>query len=352
MNVMMCSSAKARNYYVQFERVVRTFGGNPQHYTLGNIYQRPGGDPNPRKMSELAVREADICVFVITDSVGSITWDTELPAAKDMGVPFVVLAHQDAMRVFATYEGVSVQDIPVLEQQQVVRVVRDVIDNYGIEPRVFDNGTFEKELRDTLLGLYSIALAEYRERHLRLRALLDDADTAKRSPDLLRRIALDAFEDTRYRKAATRRLCEVGLSQEDILALLADDLQGVSRLAAELLGSLMKEEATVEFFVRCVQVGNDPEDQGIIRRLIRSMYAMDPVKALQASRHIEFSEIGTRRRVGTMLLEHKDLIIASGHSDDLLEIISICSESTKDEGWLKRCRALRDELREGGCNGS
>ena len=344
MNIMVCGSARVEDYQSQFVPVIEGFGCESQFFTFGNIYHTPGGNPDEKLASEDAVAHADICVFVITRTIGSITWDAELPAAKTYGVPIIIMAEKAAMTVYKIHDCVELEQIPNDELRAVCKVLRDVIENYGIMPIPFDNKSFEEKLRSEINRIFYIAVQHYRERNLRLRALLN-TEISETNRLLIQRVSLDPFEDKQYRKQAVRKLSQVGITADNIYVLLESDEQGVSRLTAELLPELLHGMKPPDgFFEKCIAIGNDQDDQGLIRRLIINLFKLDAVQALDACQGLDFGEVGIRRRVGLKLVEHADYLVAHGRKDQLHDLLKICAKPAKEQAWQKACGDMLKEL--------
>src|SRR4051794_35044535 len=74
--------------------------GTPLHYLSGDLHYINSVDSRWSENSRATVRTADICVFVIVERFGAITWETELREALEAGVPFLFLCLADTYRKY------------------------------------------------------------------------------------------------------------------------------------------------------------------------------------------------------------------------------------------------------------
>ncbi|MFI5501554.1 hypothetical protein ACIA5E_21030 [Nocardia asteroides] len=78
MRVMLCGASDTDDVRDQFAEVITGFGGEPLHFLSGSIQYLNSADASWSKNSEITIRAADLCVFVIVEDFGEITWGTEL----------------------------------------------------------------------------------------------------------------------------------------------------------------------------------------------------------------------------------------------------------------------------------
>ncbi len=98
IRVMLCGAADTRQVQDEFVRTVADFGGVPWHFVNGTMNYINSASSDWEENSRATVQEADVCVFVIVEEIGHITWGTEVTAALLAGKPFLVLCQQ------STYE--------------------------------------------------------------------------------------------------------------------------------------------------------------------------------------------------------------------------------------------------------
>lgn len=89
--VMLCGAYDVGNIEETFSEVVQGFGATPWWYSDGRILYRNSRHSRWEDNSKATVRNADICVFVILEEYGEITWTTELQEALNAGKQFAVL---------------------------------------------------------------------------------------------------------------------------------------------------------------------------------------------------------------------------------------------------------------------
>ena len=344
MDIMMCGTSKAADNYDKFKKTVAGFGATPHFFTMGNIRHAPRLNSDAGKVSEFAVAHSDICVFIISEGAGKITWDIELPKADIEGIPIIIMASKEVMAIYTKNDGKSVSDITDPAHQHIVENTRKVVDTYGFSPTVYTQRNFTKVLREQLSEALLFAVEEYRKRNLRMNALLKSKDSIRKNPHLILKIAKDEMEDKKYRKLAIARLCEIGIAEDDFFALLQSDEQGVGRITAERAKELVRDKKPIDFYEKCFTIACDTDDSGLIRRLLKSLFGLDPVLALKASSVVDCNEIGTKRRVSDQLLKYAEYYIEHGLQDVLLERCRICSMKGHEQGWLKDIRDLRDRL--------
>lgn len=87
----VCGAEDTDQVRGQFVEVVEDCGATPLHYLSGDVQYINSRASRWTENSRATVEGADVCVFVIVERFGSITWGTELRAALNAGVPFLVL---------------------------------------------------------------------------------------------------------------------------------------------------------------------------------------------------------------------------------------------------------------------
>ncbi len=100
LEIMLCGAEDTDQVRAEFVQVVEACGGIPLHYLSGDVRYINSLASSWTENSKATVEDADLCVFVIVERFGSITWETELRAALNAGVPFLVLC---LASTYATY---------------------------------------------------------------------------------------------------------------------------------------------------------------------------------------------------------------------------------------------------------
>ena len=100
---MMCGADDVKEYANDFKNVTKEFGGVSSFYQDGSIIYRNGQNASWEDNSVLSVKDADICVFVIREKVGRITWEKEFITAYDNCVPLLILCFDDTHNKYLNY---------------------------------------------------------------------------------------------------------------------------------------------------------------------------------------------------------------------------------------------------------
>jgi hypothetical protein len=95
LEIMLCGASDTDRVRNEFVQVIEGFGASPLHYLSGDILHINSATATWDRNSTTTVRSADLCVFVIVERYGEITWTRELREALDIGKPFVVLCLAD-----------------------------------------------------------------------------------------------------------------------------------------------------------------------------------------------------------------------------------------------------------------
>jgi|GEM_PF-5707724 len=91
----MCGADDIKEYASDFKNVTKEFGGLSSFYQDGSIIYQNGLDASWEENSILSVKDADICVFVIREKIGKITWEKEFITAYDNCIPILILCFDD-----------------------------------------------------------------------------------------------------------------------------------------------------------------------------------------------------------------------------------------------------------------
>ncbi|WP_228918713.1 hypothetical protein [Streptomyces sp. DH20] len=353
IRVMLCGAADTRRVQDEFVRTVADFGGVPWHFLNGTMNYINSASSDWEENSRATVQEADVCVFVIVEEIGHITWGTEVTAALLAGKPFLVLCQQ------STYERYLVLNdefrppasLDLLEEgtRNLVSTLREIEQDRRLTAVPFSHGKFGETLRRELSRLFDIALGQMEERNRRksIRPLLSDpARLSATDLTAAQAIAVDEWEDKQARKAALRALAARRSLEEDALySLLASGEQGVQRMTVELLGELHPvrppDPALLE---HVVALANDSDDVGIARRLIPVLLAMDLSKGVEALAQLNVEDSGYTRRLALALERHEDAVAREGLQAAVAALLKRCLSQTSEPDWKSRCRAYLDRL--------
>ena len=95
LKIMMCGADDVKEYANDFRTVTKEFGGVSSFYQDGSIIYRNGLNASWEENSIKSVKDADICVFVIREKIGKITWEKEFITAYDNCIPSLILCFDD-----------------------------------------------------------------------------------------------------------------------------------------------------------------------------------------------------------------------------------------------------------------
>lgn len=347
---MLCGAKDTKDIREVFTDVVRRIGGEPWHYMNGSILRINNANASWAMNSQMSVRKAAMCVFVIVREYGTLTWTIELEEAFLAGKPFAVLCLQE------TYEEYLTLRDKVADRQAIVdpdsRALLTLLDELESDDRQlsvtpFTFSTFDQVLTREVAAVFQMALKVVEDRNLRMstvRALNPLRHPSRRQIELLRDLALDETEDKNVRKQAISVIADDGgFDLEDTTALLHSAEQGVQRLAAARLTDLYQmRPVEPQLIDDLIELTSASEDVGIARRLLTSLLQLDLRSGLVALGRAELTEVGARRRLAAELERSEIAIIEAGLHREALELAARCLEP--NSAWADRCRALMMRL--------
>ncbi|MER7889745.1 hypothetical protein ABTX15_07985 [Micromonospora sp. NPDC094482] len=351
LQIMLCGASDTDRIRGQFVKVVSDYGAEPWHYLSGRVLHLNAAGATWQSNSRSTVRNADLCVFVIVEKYGSITWETELHAALLAGKPFLVFCLDDTYKAYLAIRK-SVSNLSALTdpgEQRLVETIRELETDRQFTVIPFSYDLFGEELRRQLATLFGLSLNHLEEKNRRAAAAGMFDDSLRLTPSdlaLAAAIAVDELEEKSLRKQAVRVLAARRAADQDTaLALLCSAEQGVQRLALQLLPDLYTQRpAELDFLDQCVMIANQSDDVGLARRLIPSLLDLDLGGAVQAMAGLDLSEVGARRRLAAMLEHHEAAIRSLDLTAGVRTLLARCLGDTNESDWKTRCRAFSDRL--------
>lgn len=351
LEVMLCGAADTHAVAGQFAEVVLEFGGDPWHYQSGRVLHINSGHANWVANSRATVQKADLCVFVVMEQYGDITWSVELETALSMGKPFLIFCLRETYRKYITLLRSITDQSAIADEgeRRLVETLRALESDRQLTVVGFDHGYFKDELRRQMAALFSQSLTVMENRNQRFRvlsALSEGARLSAADRELLVALSTDETEDKNARKRALSALAESGGVDEDDLKILLESMEeGVQRLTIMLLPKLApKRPVDPELLSFCVSLANASDDVGVARRLIPIIFEMDLKNAVNAMESLSLDDIGARRRLAGALEEHEVELVALGLRRPAVDLAKRCAVRTSEAGWLKRLEELISRL--------
>ncbi|MFD4210245.1 hypothetical protein ACFWRG_30145 [Micromonospora tulbaghiae] len=348
LRIMLCGARDTERFREDFVQVAAGFEAEVWNYLSGDILYINHAQASWETNSRDTVRKAHVCVFLIVEAYGEITWQTELREALAAGKPILVFCLEETYRTYQvlTRKASAIRDPG---DQRLVDVIREVESERRLTIVPFSYGTFRDRLRRQLARMIERALGLMEERNQRTavaQILGEPARLSRSELAVSTDIAVDEFENKIWRKQAIRALAaHGGTDEESILALLASMEQGVQRLAIELLPQLyVPRPADPEFVAHCVTVANRSTDVGLPRRLIPALLAIDPPAAVKAMSTLELVESGARRRLAEALEAHERDLTDPLVIDAACTLLARCLTAESDGDWKARCRLFQKRL--------
>lgn len=351
LEVMLCGAQDLSTVSGQFAEVVLDFGGDPWQYLAGRVLHVNSMNANWAANSRATVQKADLCVFVIVQRYGDITFSVELKTALGSGKPFLIFCLRETYQKYLTLSRsiASPDAISDPGDRALIAAMRELEFDHQLTIVPYDHGYFKDELRRHMATLFSESLELMAVRNQRL-GLIGALSGGKRltslDRQLLSSLATDETEEKNTRKRALAALADDGgLDEDDLLMVLDSREEGVQRQSIELLPRLWPERPVSEDLLnRCVQIANSSDDVGVTRRLIPVLFAMDVAGALQALDSLNLTEIGARRRLAAAIEEHESAIVQGNLRPQAASLAGRCLAPTTEASWLQKCKDLVERL--------
>ena len=348
LRIMLCGAQDTERFREDFVQVAAGFEAEGWHYLSGDILHVNHSLASWETNSRETIRNSHVCLFLIVESYGEITWQTELREALASGKPTLVFCLDETYRAYRvlTRKASAIRDPG---DQRLVEIIREVESERRLTIVPFSYGSFRDRLKSQLSRLIELALGMLEERNRRaaVAQILSEPGRLSRSELAVSTdIAVDEFENKIWRKQAIRALAQHGAADEDtVLTLLSSTEQGVQRLAIELLPDLyVPRPADPEFVAHCVAVANRSTDVGVTRRLIPALLAIDLAVAVRAMSTLELVESGTRRRLAEALESHEQDLHDPLVVDEVCALLARCLTAESEADWKARCRLLHERL--------
>lgn len=352
LQIMLCGAHDTGELTDAFTQVAQDFGADPWFYQLGRVHHINSRTSRWSENSRATVRKADICVFVILDRYGDITWTHELQEALDLGKPFAVLALESAwVRYTHLLHNIADSDAIISkDDRQMVELLRMISSDYQLTVTPFTYTTFKEKVRSELSGLMlaGLRLLETRNRRSTLmEALIGDTTLSREQINQLVLLAVDEYEANKLeRKTALRRLASEGFRDNEFVVDVSRSAeQGVQRLAFDLLPHLLVLPPNEDVLRELAQVAGRSDDVGIARRYIGSIIEIDATMldvVLEATGSVEE---GVRRRAFEGVEENWDHVLSTWGSQRMLEFLRMCEAKTSRRvSWIERLRTMKDDL--------
>ncbi len=353
LNVMLCGAADTGNVREMFRSVTADFGAEAWSYLSGEIRYANTATADWVENSRLTVEAADICVFVIVERYGEITWTHELDRALDSGTPFILLCLADTYTDYLTLKR-NVAHLELIDDEDKRNLVSTLTDVESVRQLTvvqYTFGNFAEIYRRELAKLFDEGVRALSTRYEReaIGRMLDEPERLRsRQLATVEDIALDEFEDKVLRKRAVAALATRGAAGEETVArLVASGEQGVQRLAVERLPDLCAGLAVdVDFLRECVSLANRSDDVGVVRRLIPALFAFGAEVAVAACAAIDLGEVGTRRRLADAIEAHEPDLATDEARRTAAAILARCVEPGLESDWKERARVVIDRLQQ------
>lgn len=352
LEVMLCGAADTGEVRPDFVKVVTDFGGAPLHYLSGDVLYANAATGSWIKNSMATVRSADLCIFAIVRSLGSITWQTEFREVLTSGKPFLVLALDETYNRYVALARAATEAPDTRwtdADRSLVTTLTELERDFQVTIVTYPADGFRETLRRHLSTLFSLAMTqlELHNRRQFIRQLFTSPQTlSTQHLEWATELALDEAEDKTARKEAVLAIAlHQDASEDTVLALLASPEQGVQRLAFQLLGKLYRRRPPDPAFVaEVVEIANQADDVGLGRRLVPTLIDLDLAEGLRGLEALDMTDIGLRRRTADVLEANEAQIIARGLLGAALRVAQRCVVGNDVRDWKARLRALIERL--------
>lgn len=315
LRIMLCGASDLEDLPQLFSSVVKEMGCQPVNYfdPISYDYDEYG---SPETNSANAVLNSDILVYVINKRIGEITWNTEFATAWTNRKPFLILCHEKTFVLYTRLKLEAIENLDNTDTKESVRILK-MLESAGAVPIPFDNNTFGHILRNEIVkklyaGIKVLAANNKKEAFVNLLKKGSYKDLKEKlivetEKSQLLNILNDPFESKEVRKRViTFFTHNKGLNDEQIISLIKDGEQGVSRKTVDELSKLITDQNNIEhIFEGILEAIDEHDDVGLIRRGIKSMLEISPLIAAQYLKKLfPATDIGTPKRILSWLNEN------------------------------------------------
>jgi len=352
LQIMLCGAHDVVELSTEFSDVVQNFGAEPWFYQQGKIHHINSRTSRWTENSRATVSKVDVCVFVMLDRYGHITWTHELDEALDLGKPFVILALESAWMRYNTLHH-SLTDPGALrseEDQQMVELLRMISSDYQFTVTPFTYPTFKEKLRGELAGLFQAGVELVQARNQRavlLEALTGSEPLSRRQVEQLIALAADEYEANKLaRKSALRRLAAAGIRDDEmLLEVCQSSEQGVQRLGFDLVPDLLSLPPNEDVVRELAQIASGTDDVGIPRRLVMALGRLESTLIDVLLEAIGSFEEGLRRRAFEVVEQDWDMVLSAWGAERMCMFLNACEAKNPSRSrWVDRLRDRRDNL--------
>lgn len=351
LQVMLCGAADTDRVRNQFADAISDLGGVAWHYQSGDVLHINSSAASWERNSRATVKAADLCVFVVLEAYGDVTWEAELDEALAEGTPFLILCLQDTYQKYLTLSrGVAdLRSVTEESDRALVSQLRAMESDMELTVVPFEYGYFGNVLRRQLSTLFGHALNSLAERNRResvAQLLGEPTKLSRRQLEITASLAIDETEEKTRRKRAVQAIADRNSADMDtIMQLLRSTEQGVQRLTITLLSQLCAPHSPgLDFLSEFVAVANSSDDVGVARRLIPAVLDLSLPLGCDALLELEISETGLRRRLTDEIEAREAAIVDEGLSQVAVELLQACLVEQSGADWKTRCSELVDRL--------
>jgi hypothetical protein len=352
LQIMLCGAHDVGELATAFMDVAQDFGAEPYFYQQGKIHHVNSRTSRFTENSRATVNKVDICVFVMLDRYGDITWNHELNEALQLGKPFVLLALESAWMRYNNLHH-SLMDPDALrseDDRQMVDLLRMISSDYQITVTPFTYVTFKEKLRGELAGLFQegVELVQTRNQRAILLDALGGGEPLTRSQvEQLIALATDEYEANKLaRKSALRRLAADGVRDNELLLeVCRSSEQGVQRLGFDLVPDLLILPPNEDIVRELAQIASGTDDVGIPRRLVVAIGRIESAMTDVLLNAIASVEEGVRRRAFEVVDENWDAVLSAWGAERMLLFLDACEAKTPARPhWIDRLHNRKDDL--------
>src|SRR6478609_2542199 len=352
MEIMLCGARDVDHVSSDFAEVVHDFAAEPWFYGKGRIYHINSATAKWDENSRATVSRADVCVFVVLERYGDITWNHELRTALDLGKPFVFLALQSSwtryMNLFHSVNDHS--QIASEDDRNLVGLLRMISSDYQITVGQFDYGSFKETLRRALSDLFrqGAALIQTRNRRSNTMELIGGTARLDRHQvdDLIDLVMDEGEENKNQRKSALRRLAAAGVRNEELVRSGCRSYeQGIQRLTFDLLPELLPDPEDEDLLRELATIAGTSDDVGLSRRLLLAVARVRPTLLDTLLEATGRTEEGLRRRAFEGVEENWDEVVNQWGPERTACFLNACEgRAAAGPRWIERLRQKRADL--------